>query len=157
MGRFAPVPPTRPSIPAGSMDMPSGSSEIITALFHCYPDVTPKIEVTMSKATLTARNAFTLPAPEKGRLEYFDRKVSGLALRVTVKGHRSWTVLYRHKGTLRRFTLGELLEPQGLAWARQKAERDVFGPLRNGIDPAADKKRQRKADTFKQLAELYIE
>ena len=42
--------------------------------------------------------------PSLGRIEYFDAAFSGLALRVTEKGHKSWSLHYRMGGRLRRFT-----------------------------------------------------
>ena len=38
------------------------------------------------------------PAPARGRIEYFDAAFSGLALRVTDKGHKSWSLFYRFNG-----------------------------------------------------------
>jgi integrase len=114
----------------------------------------------MPQANLTARNVYSaaeLPPPEKGRVEYIDRKTPGLALRVTSTNHRSWNVLYRFKGMPRRFTLGELTDKHGLQWARDEAENQVFRPIAMGIDPASAKSCARKAESFKQMAELYIE
>jgi probable HAF family extracellular repeat protein len=55
---------------------------------------------------LTARFVESVqPTPGK-RVEYFDEDVTGLALRVTDRGAKSWTVLHRHLGHLRRLTLG---------------------------------------------------
>jgi integrase len=111
------------------------------------------------KAALTARNIFRseeLPPPAKGRVEYLDPKTPGLALRVTSKNHRSWCLVYRFKGTPRRYTLGDLTEKHGLVWAREQAEEQVFKPVSRGTDPATAKSQERKAETFKQLAELYL-
>jgi hypothetical protein len=44
--------------------------------------------------------------PARGRAEYFDASFPGLALRVTDRGVKSWSVLYRLHGRLRRFTIG---------------------------------------------------
>ena len=44
-------------------------------------------------------------APARGRIEYFDAAVPGLALRVTAKGSKSWCTFYRFNGRLRRFTM----------------------------------------------------
>ena len=57
---------------------------------------------------LTARTVDSIkPTPGK-RAEYFDTEVPGLALRVTERGAKSWTLMYRTKrgGRLRRLTLG---------------------------------------------------
>jgi hypothetical protein len=45
-------------------------------------------------------------APAGGRIEYFDAVFGGLALRVTGRGHKSWSLFYRMGGRRRRFTLG---------------------------------------------------
>ncbi len=55
---------------------------------------------------LNARTVDSIkPTPGK-RVDYFDSEVRGLALRVTEHGVKSWSVLYRHRGRLRRLTLG---------------------------------------------------
>ena len=56
---------------------------------------------------LTARFvAGVKPTPGK-RVEYFDRQIPGLALRVMPTGVKTWTLLYRNKqARLRRLTMG---------------------------------------------------
>jgi integrase len=110
----------------------------------------------MPTVTLTARNVAKLPAPKSGRIEYFDKKLPGFGLRVTDKGARSWIVLYRHKGTQRRYTIGALSQSLGFGAARDQAKA-ILRRAANGEDPAADKKREREAETVKELAEQYIE
>ncbi len=41
-----------------------------------------------------------------GRIEHWDTHTSGLGLRVTEKGAKSWVVMYRVNGRQRRLTLG---------------------------------------------------
>jgi integrase len=109
----------------------------------------------MPTITLAARGIAGLQIPEKGRLEYFDKTTPGFGLRVTSAGHRSWICLYRHKGEKRRFTLGPY--PRlGLADAREKAK-EILRRAAKGEDPAAEKKRERKAETFRELAERYLD
>lgn len=112
----------------------------------------------MPTEDLNARNLKNLPAPENGRIEYFDHGkggVRGLCLRVTASGHRSWSVFYRHKGALRRFTLGDLAQ-FGLADARGEAK-DILRRAAKGEDPQAQKKADRLGDTVRELAEAFIE
>jgi integrase len=76
-------------------------------------------------------------------------------LRASQGGKRTWTLFYRISGRMRRLTLGPypvigLAEARGLAAA---ALREVH----HGNDPAAAKQEARAADTFADLARLYIE
>src|SRR5688572_5951229 len=103
---------------------------------------------------LTARTVQSLkPTPGK-RAEHFDHQVPGLALRVTPAGAKSWSVLYRHRGRLRRLTIGSAAVVK-LAEAREWA-RDLLHDASKGADPAAVKQDGRRADTMGELADLYI-
>ena len=93
--------------------------------------------------------------PKDSRVEYVDTKVGGLALRVMPTGAKSWTIRYRHRGRLRRMTLGTL-DVVSLAKARERA-RDLLHDASKGADPATTKQRGRTADTFADLADTYIE
>jgi integrase len=101
---------------------------------------------------LTDRFIKSIKPPTTGRAEYWDAKVVGLGLRITEGGHKSWSVLYRHGGRLRRLTLNGGLS---LADARKQASKALRAASLGG-DPAADKKAERDADTFGELAEDYI-
>jgi integrase len=99
-------------------------------------------------------------APERGRVEYFDSAFGGLALRVTEKGVRTFSVHYRLNGKLRRFTLGQYptIKP---AQARREASA-ALELARHGTDPTAAKrelryKRELAADTFGAVAKDYLE
>lgn len=110
----------------------------------------------MPVLTLTARVVEQLPPAESGkRAEYFDRELAGLTLRVTDRGMKTWTVMYRHRGRLRRFTIGSaaVLAP---GEARTRA-RDVLYDASKGKDPAAEKIEGRRAETFAELATLYLD
>lgn len=103
----------------------------------------------------TARTVNSLnPTPGK-RMEYFDAALPGLALRVTERGAKSWAVLYRHRGRLRRLTLADA-SVMSLSQARDRA-RVVLHDAANGADPAADKQLGRQAETMADLTELYLE
>jgi integrase len=102
-----------------------------------------------------ARGIAALDIPEAGRVEYFDKSTPSFGLRVTSSGHRSWICLYRYKGEKRRYTIGTY--PQlGLADARETAK-EILRRAAKGEDPATEKKRERKAETFRELATLYLE
>ena len=96
--------------------------------------------------------------PARGRVEYFDAVFRGLALRVTDRGHKSWTLFYRISGRLRRFTIGNC-PPIKPAQARREAG-DALERVRQGIDPAVEKKARRLSaenDTFGILLQDYLE
>src|SRR5215468_12793589 len=93
--------------------------------------------------------------PRPQQVDYFDEPLPGFGLRVSYKGRKSWTVLYRCNGVKGRLTLGRFdLIP--LADARERA-RAALKAAANGYDPAAQKYRDREAPTFKNLVDRYIE
>src|SRR5206468_6522849 len=75
--------------------------------------------------------------------------------RVTPNGVRTFVALYRHAGRKRWLTLGTY-PPLTLADARDKAKA-ALRAAELGEDPAEEKRAQAQADTFKELAELYME
>ena len=111
----------------------------------------------MPQVKLTARNVPTLPAPAAGRIEYFDTGTPGFALRVSAQGRRSWLLRFRIKGQRAKgsLTLGTTRDTD-LAEAREAA-RDALRLAARGIDPAAPKREARRAETFKEVAERWIE
>jgi len=123
-----------------------------------------------------ARKKFTdayvkkLNPPKSGRFEVLDKILPGLCLRVTEKGTKSWSVLYKIDGEevqsnrsrkLRRLTLGKypLL---GLGDARDAA-RDALEIADKGDDPAVLRrealagKQEAKENTVGRLVEDYLE
>jgi integrase len=93
-------------------------------------------------------------------VEYFDAAFPGLALRITDKGRKSWSLFYRLNGRLRRFTIGRYpaIKPA-------QARRDAIAALervRQGIDPAEEKRTRRdtrspEVETFDALARDYLD
>src|SRR2546427_6137423 len=108
----------------------------------------------MPRLLLTDRRVKALK-PQATRIDYHDAQLPGLALRVTPTGEKSWSVRYRHRGRLRRLTLGRL-DAISLATARERA-RDGLQAASKGFDPAAAKQAGRKTETIGDLAELYLE
>lgn len=110
----------------------------------------------MPTIKLTARALDSLPAPAKGRLEFWDATLPGFGLRITDKGAKSWVVMYRVNGKLRRLTLGSYPKKK-LADAREEA-RAAMQAAENGDDPAAEKKaaRQEVPDSFGAVVEDYF-
>jgi integrase len=98
--------------------------------------------------------------PTQGRVEYFDAVFGGLALRVTDRGHKSWSLHCRLSGRLRRFTLGTYpaIKP---SQARREASA-ALERVRLGFDPGEEKKARRlialpESDTFTLLVQDYLE
>ena len=82
------------------------------------------------------------PVPGK-RIEKYDGVggVPGLALRVTERGVKSWSVYFRIGGKLRRLTLGRF--PIS-AWPRHaRRARRALEQADRGIDPAGDRGERR--------------
>jgi integrase len=111
----------------------------------------------MPTAKLTALVVANAKRPARGRLEYWDAALPGFGLRVTDKGAKSWTVLYRVHGRLRRATLGGY-PALSLAGARDRA-REILLEVEKGNDPAVAKaeERRREADLFQAVATEFIE
>jgi integrase len=95
--------------------------------------------------------------PSKVRIDYFDKTVRGLALRVTDRGHRSWCFHYRspRDGKRARATIGTY-PSTSLATARGKAL-EARGHVEAGNDPRLVLAGQATAGlTVAGLIELYL-
>jgi integrase len=119
------------------------------------------------KRALTDRSLQTLrPDPDGRRITVWDALMPGLAVRVSGKGKRTFTVIKRRAGReqLSFVTLGAY-PVMTLAEARAKA-REALGALAAGEDPAAlaeakrraaeEAERQKRAGTFGAIAEEFI-
>lgn len=110
----------------------------------------------MPKVKLTARNVLTLPpGPAGARATYRDAAVSGLELRVSASGSRSYRVRYGAEGA-KAVTLKGDARVLALSDAHDKA-RAILGRVANGEDPAGElaaarRTRATDADTFEGLA-----
>jgi integrase len=113
----------------------------------------------MPKIRFTVQGIKSLPYPESGRVDYQDSDLPGLILRLTSKGHQSYSVSYWKNGKRPRVTLGDakLLK---LAEAREQA-RAILRKVNIGIDVAAEKREEERAaaeaTTFAKLAHNYVE
>jgi integrase len=89
------------------------------------------------------------------QVDYFDKALAGFFLRISQDGKKSYGVIYRHGGRLRRMKLGTypLLS---LAKARNQAA-SALRKVELGQDPATEKQEDRHAQTFQQVALEYIE
>jgi len=109
----------------------------------------------MPKCSFTVRWIDFVNFPDKGQVDYFDERTTGLGLRISSAGRKSWFVMYRHAGRLRRYTLGTY-PSLGLTHARDKAK-ELMHESAMGNDPATDKQVNRGVPTFGEIAAQYIE
>lgn len=96
------------------------------------------------------------PAKAGARVEYWDDKVSGLLLRVTDKGTKSFSVYRRERGGKPiRVTLGRYPDYSPEA-ARREAKR-VLAELAEGVNPNQKKRAQKASQiTVRQVFEDYV-
>lgn len=96
------------------------------------------------RLTETAINAAIRRANETGKMvELIDAATSGLRLRVSARGRRSWVLACRDAwGSLRRFPVGEY-PGMGISEARARAA-VVRAEVKGGADPIADARRRRQ-------------
>jgi integrase len=94
--------------------------------------------------------------PEIGRaVPVYDDRCPGLRVAVFPSGQRSWQFIYGHGGRARWLTLGSAtLIP--VAEARKLAAAAALA-VAQGRDPQAEKRGERRAGTFGELCELYLE
>ena len=105
----------------------------------------------------TVRSLEAIKPPKSGRIECWDEDVKGLGLRVSASGRKTWVLMYRVRGDkrLRRATLGTY-PTLTLADAHDQARTDLRAAAK-GRDPASERKAERQAETFGELAEDFIE
>jgi hypothetical protein len=88
--------------------------------------------------------------PENSRFLVWDTKQHGLALQVEPTGMRAWKCIYSFHGRPRWLNIGKT-NAIGLADARTLAAEAMLA-VAKGKDPAAEKKAERGAGTFAELA-----
>jgi integrase len=112
----------------------------------------------MQLTNLTDRYVDSLKPEEGRRTEIRDGKVRGLILRISEKGTKSWSVLYRRKsdGRRRRCMCGSY--PQITLADARVAALDILARVAKGEDPARDRKRATASHprTLGDLAERYL-
>lgn len=106
----------------------------------------------MAKLKLTSRFVEALKVTTS-RDEFRDTLVTGLELRVTKSGSKTWAIVYRRKsdGRRRRFTLGAY-PAMALDEARTRAKVELAAVAR-GADPAGGVQERREALTFREVAD----
>src|SRR5215211_1136927 len=104
----------------------------------------------MPRVNLTHKIVEATPLPlGRKSVDYFDRRMPGLVLRVSAGGTKSWNAIYRHHGRSRRLTIGRY-PVIALDEARNRA-REALCTVSRGIDPAHS-----SASTFTELASLFV-
>src|SRR5215472_11410144 len=93
--------------------------------------------------------------PESTDYLVWDSHTRGLALKVMPSGSKAWKAIYSFHGRPRWLHLGDA-SVIGLADARLMTAEAMLAVAR-GRDPAAEKKAERGAGTFAELAERYVE
>jgi integrase len=108
------------------------------------------------RVKLTAAFIESVKPPERGQVDYWDARTPGLGLRVSQGGKKTWNLFYRNgERRMRRMMLGTY-PILSLADARDQAAAELR-EVQLGNDPAEAKRDARDADTFADLATLYIE
>ncbi|MFH5833866.1 tyrosine-type recombinase/integrase [Halalkalibaculum sp. DA384] len=109
----------------------------------------------MPEKKLTHRFVKGLQA-SKMPIEYYDENESGLILRLSKTGTKTFAYRYRFAGKNRRFTIGQFPEVS-LSDARARV-RELKVEVNNGIDPQEEKKKRKykpKELTFKELSAIF--
>ena len=93
--------------------------------------------------------------PESATYLVWDTHTCGLALKIMPTGSKAWKAIYSFRDRPRWLHLGDA-SVIGLADARMLTAEAMLAVAR-GRDPAAEKKAERGAGTFAELAERYVE
>lgn len=108
----------------------------------------------MARIKLTAKIVEGMK-PSGKRIQAFDTEQRGLCLRVSTSGEKSFSVVYKHGGRMKRLTLGRFPDVS-LADARSRT-REALRDVASGTDPQQEKQMVRLADTFAELVDVYLE
>lgn len=109
----------------------------------------------MPTIRFTARTLEALKPTPNAQIDYFDASLPGFYIRISPGGRKTFGVMYRHGGRVRRMTFGTF-PPLMLADARERAKEELRKAAK-GEDPAAQKAMDRKSDAFEALADAYLE
>jgi integrase len=94
--------------------------------------------------------------PTDVRTEYWDSGVTGLGIRISPSGRKTWFFFYRFKGRSRRYTIGTF-PSISLADAREHTRKLELNLKTQGEDPASLKQENRKAQNGADLVSYFIE
>jgi integrase len=93
--------------------------------------------------------------PRDVAYQVWDTRQHNLCLRVQPSGSKSWVVVYSRFGRSRWLTIGNA-DAIGLSDARIEAQKHMLA-VAQGLDPAAERKAERHAGSFADLAARYVE
>ena len=93
---------------------------------------------------------------DKKQEDFWDEIIPEVSVwRVTDRGSKTFILRYRFGGRRRRLTLGRY-QVLSLATARRMAL-DLLGEANGGEDPSEKRREEKNAETFKELAQVYLE
>lgn len=95
------------------------------------------------------------PDPNGGELFLWDSEVKGFGVRVKPSGSKSFVIKYRLGSRTKRYTISKVGSPYTVDEARKIAG-DILRGVRDGIDPAEQKRGAREAVTVGDLVALYL-
>jgi integrase len=91
--------------------------------------------------------------PRAKTFRVYDAKAPGLLLRVHTSGRKTFVFMYNIRGRTRWFTIGDV----ALSDARRMATKLRTNVLIENRDPATERREDRDAGTFAQLAQRYVD
>ena len=104
---------------------------------------------------ITIRGVEAIKLPRSGQIDYWDTGLSGFGIRVSAGGRKTWTLMYRQGNRKRRMKLGNY-PAMTLAVARDRASA-ALRQVAEGEDPAGLKQAEKRAETFAELADEFLE
>src|SRR5262249_2240220 len=111
----------------------------------------PKVRFKRKLSPLTV----TKLRPQAKTYTIWDELQRGLCLRIQPTGHRSFALVYRHRGRPRWYTIGPA-DAISLSDARKVAAEKMADVLVRGKDPCGERAAGRQSITFGTLADRYI-
>jgi integrase len=110
----------------------------------------------MPKLSFTTKTIESIKPTPGHRVEYWDEATRNFGLRVTERGQKTWFLMYVFNHRKKRLSLG-VFPDIGLSEARLRAKKAQQRIDIDGIDPNEQRKQQRRADTFGDLVEQYLD
>lgn len=106
------------------------------------------------RTKLTLRFVEGLMPKDKDHFAW-DSEVVGFGIKVSVGGHKSYVLQYRHEGRSRRYTIGAHGSPWAPDTARTEAKR-LLGAVAGSIDVQSEKTERRLGLTVAELCDQYV-